>query len=138
MKLISFVVPCYNSEAYMEKCINSLIPGGDDVEIIIINDGSKDRTGEIADRFASKYPSLIKVIHQENAGVSVARNHGIEVSEGEYLVFVDGDDYVLENHLSELYVEGYDFNLTRFAKKHDNELFKSSYFTFNKTIIYLQ
>lgn len=102
MKLISFVVPCYNSEAYMEKCINSLIPGGDDVEIIIINDGSKDRTGEIADRFATKYPSLIKVIHQENGGHGAGVNAGLAAATGEYFKVVDSDDWVDEKALFEV------------------------------------
>ena len=55
MKLLTVTIPCYNSQDYMEKCIQSLLPGGERIEIIIINDGSKDRTGEIADAFAEKY-----------------------------------------------------------------------------------
>ena len=66
MKYISFVVPCYNSEKYMENCIDSLLIGGEDVEIIIIDDGSTDKTGKIADKYQKKYPSIIKAIHQEN------------------------------------------------------------------------
>lgn len=65
MKLLSITVPCYNSEAYMEKCIQSLLPGGEDVEIIIVDDGSKDKTAEIADRLAAEYPTIIRAIHQE-------------------------------------------------------------------------
>jgi glycosyltransferase involved in cell wall biosynthesis len=68
MKIITFAVPCYNSEAYMKHCIESLLPGGEDVEIIIVNDGSKDGTGEIADDYASRYPGIVKAIHQENGG----------------------------------------------------------------------
>ena len=66
MKLLSFAVPCYNSEAYMEKCIESLLAGGEEVEILIIDDGSKDRTAEIADSYAEKYPTIVKAIHKEN------------------------------------------------------------------------
>ena len=63
-KYLSFVVPCYNSESYMARCIESLLPGGEDVEIIIIDDGSKDKTGEIADAYQKQYPDLVKVIHK--------------------------------------------------------------------------
>ena len=131
---ISVIIPVYNCEGYIGTTLKSVINQNfADYEIIVIDDGSTDNSLNIIKSTLKGCGVRYKIIHQENAGVSVARNHGIEVSEGEYLVFVDGDDYVLENHLSELYVEGYDFNLTRFAKKHDNELFKSSYF--NQSII---
>ena len=67
MKLLSIAVPCYNSEGYMRNCIESLLPGGDEVEIIIVDDGStKDRTAEIADEYAAKYPGIVKAVHQED------------------------------------------------------------------------
>ena len=62
MKLLSIAIPSYNSQDYMEHCIESLLPGGEDVEIIIVDDGSKDRTGEIADRYASKYPQCVRPV----------------------------------------------------------------------------
>ena len=68
MKLMTLAVPCYNSEEYMDKCLNTLLTGGEDVEIIIIDDGSTDRTGEIADSYAEKYPDIVRVIHQPNGG----------------------------------------------------------------------
>ena len=74
MKIVSFAIPCYNSEGYMSKCIESLLPGGEDVEIIIVDDGSSDRTAEIADAYAEKYPTIIKAIHQENGGHGCAVN----------------------------------------------------------------
>ena len=68
MKRITFTVPCYNSAGYMSKCIDSLLKGGDEVEILIIDDGSKDETGEIADRYEREYPGICRAIHQENGG----------------------------------------------------------------------
>lgn len=93
-KILSFAVPCYNSEAYMEKCINSLLPGGDDIEIIIVDDGSSDRTAEIADRYEKEYPGIIRAIHQENAGHGGAVNTGIRNAEGMYFKVVDSDDWL--------------------------------------------
>ena len=96
MKLLTFAVPCYNSAAYMEKCIESLLPGGEDVEIIIVNDGSSDETAEIADRYAEKYPTIIKAIHKENGGHGSAVNAGIANASGYYFKVVDSDDWVKE------------------------------------------
>lgn len=94
MKLLSFAIPCYNSEAYMEKCIESILPGGEDVEILIVDDGSKDRTAEIADAYAAKYPTIIRTIHQENGGHGEAVNTGIANATGLYFKVVDSDDWV--------------------------------------------
>lgn len=94
MKLLSFAVPCYNSAAYMEKCVESLLKGGEDVEIIIVNDGSTDTTAAIADRYAAEYPSIIRVIHKENGGHGSAVNAGIESASGLYFKVVDSDDWV--------------------------------------------
>ncbi len=101
MKLITFVVPCYNSAEYMDKCINSLIKAGTDAEIIIVNDGStKDNTKEIADRYASEYPEIIKAIHKENGGHGDACNVGLKNATGKYFKVVDSDDWVDEKALS--------------------------------------
>ena len=89
MKLLSFAVPCYNSEAYMEKCIESLLAGGEEVEILIIDDGSKDRTAEIADGYAEKYPTIVKAIHKENGGHGSAVNTGIANATGLYFKVVE-------------------------------------------------
>ncbi|MGN0513666.1 MAG: glycosyltransferase family 2 protein [Lachnospiraceae bacterium] len=97
MKVLSIAIPCYNSAAYMEKCINSLLIGGEDVEIIIVDDGStKDNTAEIADRYAKEYPDIVRAIHQENGGHGEAVNTGIRNATGVFFKVVDSDDWVNE------------------------------------------
>ena len=94
MKVLSVVVPCYNSQEYMRYCIESLLPGGDNVEILIVNDGSSDNTGKIADEYAKRYPNIIRAIHQENGGHGEAVNAGIRNATGLYFKVVDSDDWV--------------------------------------------
>ncbi len=96
MKLLSITVPCYNSQDYMEHCVNSLLAGGEDVEILIVDDGSKDATREIADEFERKYPTIVRAIHQENGGHGAAVNTGIANASGLYFKVVDSDDWVDE------------------------------------------
>ena len=95
MKLLSVAIPCYNSEKYMKKCIDSLLVGGEDVEIIIVDDGSAgDRTAEIADEYAAEYPSVVKALHKKNGGHGSAVNAGIQAASGLYFKVVDSDDWV--------------------------------------------
>ena len=94
MKLLTIAIPCYNSEDYMEKCVDSLLPGGDDVEILIINDGSKDMTREIANAYQKKHPNIVRAIHQENGGHGAAVNAGIKNASGLFFKVVDSDDWV--------------------------------------------
>ena len=94
MKLLSVAIPCYNSEKYMDKCIDSLLEGGEDVEIIIVDDGSIDGTGAIADEYAHRYPSVVRVVHQENGGHGEAVNAGIRNASGLFFKVVDSDDWV--------------------------------------------
>ena len=94
MKLLSIAIPCYNSQDYMEKCIESLLVGGEEVEILVVDDGSSDRTAEIADAYAAKYPTIVKAIHQENGGHGEAVNAGIRNATGLYFKVVDSDDWV--------------------------------------------
>lgn len=97
MKLLSIAIPCYNSAAYMDKCIESLLPGGEDVEILIVDDGStKDNTAEIADRYEAQYPGIVRAIHKENGGHGSAVNTGIAHASGLYFKVVDSDDWVQE------------------------------------------
>ncbi|HAD19718.1 MAG: glycosyltransferase [Lachnospiraceae bacterium] len=95
-KLLSIAVPCYNSQDYMDRCLKTLIPGGDPVEIIIVDDGSTDRTAEIADHYAQEYPSIIRVVHQENKGHGGALNTAMSIATGKYFKVVDSDDWVDE------------------------------------------
>ncbi len=94
MKLLSVAIPSYNSQEYMRNCIESLLVGGEDVEILIVNDGSKDDTGKIADEYAAKYPTIVKAIHQENGGHGEAVNAGLRNATGLYYKVVDSDDWV--------------------------------------------
>lgn len=94
MKLLTVTVPCYNSQDYMEKCIDSILTGGERVEIIIIDDGSKDNTGSIADSYAQKYPDMVKVVHQENGGHGEGINQGLRHASGKYFKTVDSDDWL--------------------------------------------
>lgn len=95
--LISVVVPIYNVEHYLERCLDSIISQTyTNLEIILVDDGSTDRSGAIADAYAAK-DSRVKVIHQKNGGLSIARNTGIEACRGEYLLFIDSDDYIAPN-----------------------------------------
>lgn len=96
-KVLSIVIPCYNSEGYMEHCVETLLTGGSEVEILIVDDGSKDQTAQIADRLEKQYPDIIRAIHQENKGHGGAVNTGIENAAGSFIKIVDSDDWVNEN-----------------------------------------
>lgn len=102
MKYISFAIPCYNSQEYMDKAIESILKGGEDVEIIIVNDGSKDRTSEIAKQYEEKYPTIVKAVDKENGGHGDAVNAGLRHATGLYFKVVDSDDWVDESSLMKL------------------------------------
>ena len=95
MKLLSVAVPCYNSAAYMRRCVDSLLPGGEEVEILIIDDGSADDTLSIARDYEQKHPGVVRAIHQENAGHGGAINTALRHASGLYFKVVDSDDWVL-------------------------------------------
>lgn len=99
MKLLSVAIPSYNSEEYLGRAVETLLTGGEEIEIIIVNDGSKDDTGKIADAYQEKYPTIIKAIHQENGGHGQAVNTGLKNATGLYFKVVDSDDWVNENSL---------------------------------------
>ncbi len=94
MKVLSIAIPSYNSENYMANCIESLLIGGSDVEILIVNDGSKDGTARMADEYAADVPVLCGAIHQENGGHGEAVNAGLRNATGAYFKVVDSDDWV--------------------------------------------
>lgn len=105
----SVVIPVFNAEKTINRCLDSLIEQKrNDTEIILINDGSKDRSAEICREYASKYECII-YREQENAGAASARNAGLEVASGEYITFVDSDDYVLDGYFDALSRSGDDF-----------------------------
>lgn len=121
--VISVVVPVYNSAMYLDKCIQSILKQSYyNWELILVDDGSTDESGSICDKYAKEYVN-IKCIHQENRGVSIARNTGIEASRGEFLSFVDSDDVVsvgyLEHLISILKLHNCDWSLTAVRNYHE-------------------
>ena len=103
MPQFSIIVPVYKIAEYLPKCIASvLVQSSQDYELLLIDDGSPDNCGAICDEFAARYPDKIRAIHQPNGGAGSARNRGIDLSQGEYLLFLDGDDYWEPNLLEDL------------------------------------
>lgn len=103
MKL-SVIIPVYNVENYLSKCIESVLcPELEDYEIITVNDGSTDSSPEICAEYAARYPGIVVNVNKENGGLGSARNAGIEAARGEYLLFLDSDDYICENGIKEIY-----------------------------------
>ena len=130
---VSVILPVYNEEEYISATIDSITNQDfTDFEVIIIDDGSTDNTLKIIEE--KLLDSIIphKIIHQENKGVSSARNKGISLACGEYIVFIDGDDYILTNHLSQLYNKDYDFSLIQMVKKQGNDLTNPHYYEFEE------
>lgn len=120
---VSVIVPVYNASQYIGRTLDSIIAQDfDSFEIIVIDDGSTDDSLEMINQCLDGCEMPHKVIHQENAGVSVARNVGIEESKGDYLAFVDADDHISKNHLSSLYNGKTDFSLTLYAKEEGGKL----------------
>lgn len=120
---VSVIVPVYNLSQYVGSTLDSIINQDfKSFELIVIDDGSTDDSLEVINDKLSKSIITYKIIHQDNLGVSSARNRGIEEAQGEYLVFVDGDDYITGNHLSELYNGESDFSLIQLVKKDGENL----------------
>ena len=102
--MISVIIPVYNVEKYLKKCLSSILKQTyKNFEIIVVDDGSTDKSGEIIESFKKKYPKKIKAYHKKNEGVSIARNYAIERASGEYLAFIDSDDFIEPDFLEKLY-----------------------------------
>ena len=120
MPKVSVIVPVYNVEEYIQRCLESLVDQTlKDIEIIIVNDGSEDNSIEIVNNFIKKYPEKIVYLEKENGGLSDARNYGIPYAKGEYIAFLDSDDYVEKN----MYEKMYDI-----AKKENSDMVECDFY----------
>lgn len=129
MILVSIIVPVYNTEKYLEKCIKSLIDQTlQNIEIIAIDDGSKDQSGVLLDQFQIEYPEKIRVFHQQNSGISAVRNRGISLARGKYIAFVDSDDSVAPRYcellVSKIEEDGLDMAVCDYFEVRGNNLKK--------------
>lgn len=126
--LISVIVPVFNSEQYLEDCITSVIRQSyKNLELLLIDDGSTDNSGEICDSFSSK-DSRIRVIHKKNGGVSSARNIGLDYAQGELISFLDSDDMLTDDCLQELYIVMLSHSADIVAGTAENEKYHREYF----------
>ena len=120
MKSVSVIVPFYNVENYIEKCLQTLVGQTlDDIEIILVNDGSKDRSKIVVDKFLKQYPEKIVYLEKENGGLSDARNYAISYAKGEYIAFLDSDDYVEKTMYKDMY---------ELAKKEDSDMVECNFY----------
>lgn len=123
---VSVIVPVYNVEQYLKRCVNSILKQTEEnIEIILVDDGSLDLCPQLCDEFAAK-DNRIKVIHQENVGLGMARNSGLEIASGEFVMFVDSDDYIIPNAIEILY---------HIAKKNNADTVLAGYYRKNITKI---
>ena len=123
---LSIIVPVYNVEKYVNRCIDSILNQDyKNIELILVDDGSTDKSGQICDSY--RYDSRVKVFHQENYGVSTARNLGIDVTNGDYLLFLDADDWLTDNALSKIVYNSNDADLVMYGAYNYIELENNSY-----------
>lgn len=111
--MYSIIIPVYNAQEYLEECLQSVIKQANErVEVICINDGSKDKSKEILDQYKNEY-SFIQVYHKKNEGVSIARNEGLKMAKGKYILFLDSDDILIEHSLEMLdkVLENHDYDM---------------------------
>lgn len=133
--LISVIIPIYNSEKYFDRCLNSILNQTyQNIEILLINDGSIDNSAKLCDMVAMK-DKRIKVVHQTNKGVSSARNRGLDIANGEYITFIDSDDWIDRDAIEYLYENlinnNSDLSIYSFNKEYDNKKSYSNDFTEN-------
>ena len=120
MPKVSIIVPVYNVEKYIEKCLDSLINQTiQDIEIIVVNDGSKDKSAEIVKKYQNKYPEKIIYVEKENGGLSDARNFGLPHAKGEYIAFLDSDDYIELDMYEKMY---------KLAKKENSDMVECDFY----------
>ena len=120
MPKVSVIVPIYNVENYIEKCLETLVNQTlEDIEIILVNDGSKDNSEVIVKRFLKNYPEKIVYLEKENGGLSDARNYGIPYAKGEYVAFLDSDDYVEKDMYEKMYT---------LAKKENSDMVQCNFY----------
>lgn len=125
MTKLSVIVPVYNVEKYLEKCIDSILRQTfTEFELILVNDGSTDKSGLICEEYV-KLDKRVKVIHKNNGGLSSARNAGLDIANGEYIGFIDSDDYIDPNMLNQMYITAKNYNADivscRFLRINENE-----------------
>ena len=120
MPKVSVIVPFYNVEGYIEKCLETLVNQTlEDIEIILVNDGSKDRSIEIVNKFLEAYPEKLVYLEKENGGLSDARNYAIPYAKGEYIAFLDSDDYVEKDMYQKMY---------ELAKKENSDMVECDFY----------
>ena len=120
MKSVSVIVPFYNVENYIEKCLNTLVHQTlEDIEIILVNDGSTDRSMVVVKKFLEQYPDKITYLEKENGGLSDARNYALPYAKGEYIAFLDSDDYVEKTMYKDMY---------ELAKKEDSDMVECNFY----------
>ena len=140
---VSVIVPVYNVEKYLEKCLDSLVNQTlKDIEIIVVNDGTKDNSQEIIDKYVKKYPKKVKGFIKENGGLSSARNYGLKYAKGEYIAFIDSDDYVELDMLEKMYNKAINNNYNivvcdtiEVDENNGNKVYKKSNFNYSNNDI---
>ena len=111
MPKVTIIIPIYNAEEYIKKCLDSIIDQTfKSLQVILVNDGSTDSSEQIIDKYIAKYPNVFEKINKENGGQATARNMGIKYAKGEYVIFIDSDDYIDPTMIEELYNEAYKNN----------------------------
>ncbi len=137
MPKVSVIIPVYNVEKYLRKCLDSVVGQTlKDIEIICVDDGSTDGSGAILDEYAAK-DEQIKVIHQENQGQACSRNNALKIAQGEYILFLDSDDYIREDACEVLFKQALTYNLDMLSfggtnfDNNSGELQKNTYYQFN-------
>lgn len=144
---ISVIVPVYGVEKYIDKCLNSLVKQSlKEIEIIVVNDGTKDNSQEIVDKYVKKYPDKVKSYIKENGGQGSARNYGLEKANGEYIGYVDGDDFIERDMYKKLYNKAkeadYDivvcgnYNVSEDYKTKNIDVFINNYNTDSENILF--